>query len=380
MSPSPTTLVYLPCAKSKTCLSFLKYCLISCLGVLLVGCSEIQFYYQAVTGHLAILNRKQNIETLLNNPDTDPKLARKLKLIQQVRQYAIEQLHLPEVHGYTEYADIERSHVSTIVTASPALRLKPYQWCFLFVGCVGYRGYFDPAAAKAYATEFEQNGWDVAVRGVRAYSTLKWLNNDFMPDYFKDPVLNTFLDRSDTSIIQILIHEMAHQVVFVSGDTSFNESFAVFVEQEGFKQYLQTQKNKNMDAYQRYLLKRKDRARFLQIIETYYNKFESLYGSELSEAEKTEKKKLLFQEMRATYEKHRTDFQILDYQPWFEQPLNNAHLLGIRRYHNHVPVFAQIFQEQNQNWPSFFEKVEEIANLPRDKRHAYLESYQTSQN
>ncbi|MBF0289654.1 MAG: aminopeptidase [SAR324 cluster bacterium] len=348
--------------------------------MLLVGCSEIQYYYQAVTGHIAILNRKQKIEALIKNPDTAPELIKKLKLIQQVRKYAVEQLHLPQIHGYTEYADIEKSHVSTVVTAAPALRLEPHQWCFLFVGCIGYRGYFDPAAAKAYAAEFEKKGWDVAVRGVRAYSTLKWLNNDFMPDYFKDPVLNTFTKLSDNSIIQTLIHEMTHQVVFVAGDTSFNESFAVFVEQEGFKQYLQMQGKKDADAYERYLLKKKDRARFLQIVETYYKKFESLYRSELSEAKKIKKKQRLFAEMRSDYENHRTDFKVLNYQPWFEQSLNNAHLLGIRRYNNYVSAFAQIFQEQNQSWPSFFEKVEEIAALSQEKRHTHLESYQTSQN
>ncbi|GIT09314.1 MAG: hypothetical protein CM1200mP30_29440 [Pseudomonadota bacterium] len=57
------------------------------------------------------------------------------------------------------------------------------------------------------------------------------------PDYFSDPVLSTFLRRNDAEMIAVLIHEMAHQVVYVSNDTSFNESFAVFVEQEGLRQF-----------------------------------------------------------------------------------------------------------------------------------------------
>lgn len=345
-----------------------------CWAILLMGCGEISYYQQAVEGHFDILDRKVKIDTLLNDPQTSPELARKLTLIQNVRQFAIDRLQLPDVQGYTAYADIEKPHVSTVVTAAHALKLEPYQWCFLFVGCVGYRGYFDPAEAKAYAEELKKEGWDIALGNVRAYSTLKWLNNDFMPDYFKDPILNTFIERSDTAIIRTLLHEMAHQIVFISGDTAFNESFAVFVEQEGLRQYLEQSQKADLQEYQRYLLGIEDRERFLKIIATFYQKFENLYDSPISPEEKLKKKEMLFEAVREAYRRQADEFKAFSYASWFERPLNNAHLLGVRRYNNWVPTFRQIFNEEGRNWPKFFNKIKEIADFSSEERGQYLQS------
>ena len=349
-----------------------------CLGVFLSGCGEFHYYLQAIEGHLDILNRKKDLRQLLQDPQTPPPLARKLRLVQHVRQFAKEQLQLPRIQGYRAYADIEKTYVSTVVTASQALKLEPYQWCFLFVGCVAYRGYFDSARAKAYAGQLAKEGWDVALGKVRAYSTLKWLNNEFMPDYFKDPILNTFIERSDREIIGTLIHEMAHQVVFVAGDTSFNESFAVFVEEEGMKQYMQSRNQEDSPAYQRYLQSNEDQNRFLRIIRTFYKRFEELYHSPLSEEEKLLHKKRLFREMREKYRQNAHQFKVLNYRGWFEQPLNNAHLLGIKRYHSYTTSFQRIFEEQQRHWPAFFKTIEEIADLPKDERDAYLQSRQST--
>lgn len=340
--------------------------------LVITGCGEISYYSQAVNGHLDILNRKKKIETLLVDPETPPELVKKLKLIESVRQFAAQELSLPAAKSYNAYSDVGRPYVTAVVTAANRLKLEPYEWCFLFVGCVGYRGYFDKSEATAYAQELAKQNWDVNVGEVRAYSTLNWLNNDFMPDYFKDPVLNTFLDQSETSIIRTLIHEMAHQVVFVSGDTAFNESFAVFVEQEGLRQYLNAHYENADNFYKRYLLKKEDRKIFIEIIQSYYDQFEQLYSSDLPEKEKLEKKVKLFEDMRQTYKNREPEFKVLSYSRWFSQPLNNSHLLSIRRYHSFVPVFAFLFKEQKNNWPKFFEKVKEIADFPSEKRKRFI--------
>jgi predicted aminopeptidase len=59
------------------------------------------------------------------------------------------------------------------------------------------------------------------VGGVPAYSTLGHLD---------DPVLNTFLRYGQNEVARTLFHELAHQKIFISGDTAFNESFATAVE------------------------------------------------------------------------------------------------------------------------------------------------------
>ena len=65
--------------------------------------------------------------------------------------------------------------------------------------------------------------------GGRAYSTLGW---------FRDPVLNTFIHEPETELAELLFHELAHQRLFVSGDTDFNEAFAEAVGEEGTRLWL----------------------------------------------------------------------------------------------------------------------------------------------
>ena len=96
------------------------------------------------------------------------------------------------------------------------------------------------------SSEMRKDNFDVSVRPVSAYSTLDWLNKPWLPDYFSDPVLSPFLLRHDADLISTLFHEMAHKIVYVKNDTTFNESFAVFVEQEALSQFLFRYKNTDL--------------------------------------------------------------------------------------------------------------------------------------
>ena len=125
--------------------------------------------------------------------------------------------------------DVGKPYVTWNVVATPALSLKPETWCFPVVGCVAYRGYFEEADARRYGQELEAEGMDVAVVGARAYSTLGW---------FEDPILNTILFDAEYRFAGTLFHELAHERVFVKGDTSFNESYAVAVEQFALERWL----------------------------------------------------------------------------------------------------------------------------------------------
>ena len=333
------------------------------------GCSDLGFYWQAASGHLDLLNRKQNIQEILDSPETSPGLKRKLKLVESVRTFAIEQMSLPENEAYTAYVDLGRPYVTMVVTAAPPLELKAHQWCYFFVGCQEYRGYFDEADAVALAAEMKQQELDVSVGPVTAYSTLGWLNKPWLPDYFSDPVLNTFLLQRDAELIATLIHEMAHQIVYVNNDTAFNESFAVFVEQEGLRQYLIHAGNTDFieddrkEIYRWYLSADKDRQLFRQLIKTTFEKMEILFAEKISAEEKLQKKEELFNELHENYENQKKDFQVLSYDNWFAKKLNNTHLLGVQRYHSRVEEFALLFEKHGQQWPQFFEAVRKLSKL-----------------
>ena len=64
-----------------------------------------------------------------------------------------------------------------------------------------------------------------------------------MPAYstlgrFDDPLLSTFIRDPDAELARLIFHELAHQLLYVKGDATFNESFAVAVEREGVRRWL----------------------------------------------------------------------------------------------------------------------------------------------
>ena len=333
------------------------------------SCSDLGFYWQAASGHLDLLNRKQDIQELLASPETSTELKRKLKLVESVRTFAVVRMGLPDNSAYTAYVDLGRPYVTMVVTAAPPLELKAHKWCYWFVGCQEYRGYFDETDAEAFALEMKQQKLDVSVGGVSAYSTLGWLNKPWLPNYFSDPVLNTFLLKHDAELIATLIHEMAHQIVYVNNDTAFNESFAVFVEQEGLRQFLDVAENSTFIAgkvektYQWYLSASKDRRLFRQLVNTTFEKMESMFAENISDTEKLQKKEQLFAELHENYENRKKEIQVLSYDNWFDKKLNNSHLLGVQRYHSQVEKFALLFEEHGQQWPQFFAAVRKLSKL-----------------
>ena len=350
------------------------------LGVLTFcsGCSDLGYYWQAASGHLELLNRKQDIKELLDSPHTPAELKRKLKLVKSVRKFAIQQLAIPENEGYSGYVELDRPYVTMVVTAAPELELNARKWCYWFIGCQEYRGYFDEEQARTYGEELRRQELDVSVSQITAYSTLGWLNKSWMPDYFSDPVLSTFLRRNDAELITVLIHEMAHQVVYVSNDTSFNESFAVFVEQEGLRQFLGYADDRAIlddnrtELYQWYLKASKDRHLFRHLINSTFEEMEKLFSSELANAEKLRKKQQLFDDLRENYLTHKNEFRVLSYDNWFKQDLNNTHLLGVKRYHSKVDKFERLFNQQGKDWGQFFQAVRELAEASLKERNRRL--------
>src|SRR5581483_3479175 len=124
--------------------------------------------------------------------------------------------------------DLHRQYAVWNVFAAPEFSLQGHEWCYPLVGCLQYRGFYDEARAKDAAEKLKGEGLDVYVGGVAAFSTLGW---------FDDPVLNTMLAWSDDQLIDTVFHELAHQRLFVKGDTAFNESFASFVGDEGLREF-----------------------------------------------------------------------------------------------------------------------------------------------
>lgn len=155
----------------------------ACLA--LSGCNSLGYYAQAAHGQFSLLAQARPITEWLQDPATNPKLHTQLEMVQDIRQFSIRTLALPDNGSYRSYAQLPRPFVVWNVVAAPVLSLEARQWCFPIAGCVNYRGYYDQKEAQAYADGLAQAGDDVQVLGVPAYSTLGWFN---------DPVLSTFIN------------------------------------------------------------------------------------------------------------------------------------------------------------------------------------------
>ena len=194
---------------------------------------SVGYLWQPAGGHLSLLHSARPVGDWVQDPQTEAALRERLQLSQRMRDFAIQELDLPDNGSYRRYADLHRGAAVWNVVAAPELSLTLQTWCFPVVGCVGYRGYFDEAAAQTAGDALRTEGLEVSVYPVPAYSTLgmsNWLGGD--------PLLNTFIRWPEGELARLIFHELSHQVVYAAGDTAFNESFATAVEQIGAQRWL----------------------------------------------------------------------------------------------------------------------------------------------
>ena len=324
------------------------------------GCS---YYAQSIGGHLDLMAKRQDIGALVEDESTPVELKKKLERAKAIREFAIQELALPDDGSYRSYVDVGKPYVTWNVIATPALSLKPKTWCFPVIGCVSYRGYFQESDAREYADGLASEGMDVAVAGARAYSTLGW---------FDDPILNTILFDAEYRFAGTLFHELTHERLFVSGDSSFNESYAVAVEREGVRRWLARNAPPAMQkAYDR---ERGRREEFLVLVLATRGELETLYASTMDDADKVREKGRLFDALRAGFTQLKASWDgYTGYDRWFVSNLNNAKLALVATYNVHVPAFERLLAEQQGDMAKFHEAVEALSKLPKAERDVELQ-------
>ena len=332
------------------------------------GCSSIGYLAQSVEGHLSVLNAARPVSELLEDPSTPPTLHERLALSQQIRDFAVTELALPDNAGYRRYADLHRSAVVWNVVAAPELSLKLETWCFPVVGCVGYRGYFDRPQAEEFGATLRAQHLEVAVYGVPAYSTLGRLPGEF----FADPLLNTFIAYPEVELARLIFHELAHQVAYASGDTMFNESFATTVERIGSARWMALRASPAATAeYKVFSDRRRD---FLDLTLRTRAALAALYGGATSDADKRAGKAVLLQRMRDEYAALRDGpwHGFAGYDAWVARA-NNASLGVLAAYTELVPRFERLYEQQDRDLPRFYAAVKQLARLPDNERRAAFE-------
>ena len=329
---------------------------------LLCACGT-PYLLQAARGQWQVLRERQPIARLLADPRTPAPLRAHLAAVQAAREFASHELGLPDNKSYRSYADIGREFVVWNVVAAPEFSVEPRRWCFPVAGCVAYRGYFHEAQARAFAAQLAVQGFDVAVDGVPAYSTL---------GKFADPVLSSMLSYGDDELAATIFHELAHQLLYVRDDSEFNEAFATTVEDAGIERWLAHQ---GASARLQQYRERLGHARqFADLLARARARLAQLYLTAAAPELMRARKALLLHELGA-------DMRALEvhlgvsyplYEEWITQGLNNARLASLSTYYDCVPGFTRLLAASGNDLARFYAAARELARAPRAARHEKL--------
>jgi predicted aminopeptidase len=335
-----------------------------CISLLLIF--DFGYYVQAIRGEYQILAHRKPIDKLIANPKTDSKLRQQLQVVQQLRAFAKTELKLPVDGSYAKYVDLHRKYVVWTVQAAPELSLEPKVWRYPFVGALAYRGYFSEKKARDYGGHLAKEGFDVYVDGVEAYSTLGW---------FKDPLLNTFIDDTEPELAELLFHELAHKRVFASGDTDFNEAYATTVGQEGARRWLRAKGDSDLLTKYDEAIER-DR-QFVHLVMATRERLGRLYAdankARSRPVELRREKQGVFDDLRRQYEELKVTWGgYAGYDNWFAHDLNNAKLNTVANYYDYVPGFQRLLQENGGDIEKFHAAAARLAKEPKDGRHSLL--------
>lgn len=334
-------------------------------ALLLAGCAQLSYYTHLARGQMDLLSRREPIQHILDDPARDPELRRRLGQVLDARHFAVDHLALPDNASYTLYADLDRPYAVWNVFATPEFSLSPIESCFPISGCVAYRGHYTLARAQADLKRLEQQGYDVDIGGVPAYSTLGW---------FDDPVLNTMMRWSDATLVGTVFHELAHQRLYLKGDTVFNESYARFVEQAGLREYFHEGHLAGIDS----AVARRREQQFVRLVLETRAELAALYQQPLSPETLRVQKAEAFARLRERYARLRDSewAGADDYRTWFSRTLNNASLLPIGLYDEWVPAFGVLFEDSQRNWTQFHARCAELSALGAAQRREQLSALQ----
>lgn len=337
------------------------------------GCANLGYYWQSATGHLRLMAAARPVDEWLREPHTPERLKQRLLLAQRIRTFASRELHLPDNASYRRYADLHRAAAVWSVVAAPALSLTLKTWCFPVTGCVGYRGYFDEADALAEASAQRALGYETAVLPVPAYSTLGWMNWAG-----GDPLLNTFIGSAEGDLARLIFHELAHQVLYLKDDTTFNESFATAVERLGVEQWLAREASEA--AKIEWAQSQQRRVQFRALTRSTRERLQAIYeeppAAEPDPQARLARKAQVLADFRAQYARLREGWggdparwRLTD--RWVAQA-NNAAFGAQAAYDDLVPGFEALFRQAGGDWPRFFEAAGALGRLPKAERDRRL--------
>jgi predicted aminopeptidase len=341
------------------------------VGVLLAGYTtayvvseDVRYLTRAGLEETRILQGRRDIADMVNDPRTDAETRAALKLVLDARDFAAS-LGLEAKETYTTYSRVDRDTLLLVLSASPRNCLCAHLWKYPIVGRIPYKGFFDFEVARKTAERMEGQGYDVYLRPSAAFSTLGWFN---------DPLLSTAMGRDSMELVALVLHEIAHNTLYVKSATPFNESFAEMVGYRGAEAFFRS-RGDSLDAQ-----RAADRWHDEIVIGQYYHqlagRLDSLYQSTSDSAAVEAGRKAI-----ATWAREQLEgpvgAQLKTYRVTriAERPINNAQIIAARIYRDRLHLFDDWYERNNGRVDSAVAALKRLTQgVEGDSAYAALEA------
>ena len=311
---------------------------------------------------LSYLGRSVALEELVKDPNASEEDELFYQRVESIRRFATEELGLKASKNYTRYVSLDRDYLVAVVSACADDSFARHQWWFPVVGRVPYKGFFNVGGAMRERTRLERKNLDVWIGRVDAFSTLGW---------FSDPLYSFMKNYYERYLADLIIHELLHATVWISGHSQFNEELAEFVGSEGSRLYMERRYGTSSSDTDSDAAKAgenaalADSAAFQAFIRSLIADLDELYKLDISREEKLIRKEEIIENAKNRFDENYDEHFITDnYRHLGSFPINNAYLSLFMLYHEEDHFYKDLYERSGSDLQRFISAATTLSARP----------------